>query len=63
PNTWEDVSKPAVITWPKHVSSKGKAGKGKSTEEVELQIRGGRTKSADAFLSPATMLSWIIVTM
>ncbi|KAI3609602.1 hypothetical protein WG66_001267 [Moniliophthora roreri] len=54
---WGDILKTAVIKWPKHISSKGKGGKGKGTEEVELQIRGGRMKSADDFLSSATMLS------
>jgi hypothetical protein len=53
-DTWGESSKVAHIRWPKHVPHQGKSEKGKGTEGVELQMRGGRTKSADDFLSPAT---------
>ncbi|KAK7053246.1 hypothetical protein VNI00_003872 [Paramarasmius palmivorus] len=56
-DTWGESSKAACIRWPKHVPHQGKSEKGKGTEDVEVQIRGGRSKSADDFLSPATTSS------
>ncbi|KAF9264183.1 hypothetical protein L218DRAFT_998918 [Marasmius fiardii PR-910] len=51
---WGTSFKAASIKWPKH-AHKNK-GKGKATEEVQVQLRSGRWKSADSFLSPPTVL-------
>ncbi|KAG7098471.1 hypothetical protein E1B28_000415 [Marasmius oreades] len=52
---WGNTFQAASIKWPKHVYQN--KGKGKATDGVQVQLRSGRWKSVDTFLSPVTVLN------
>ncbi|KAL0564840.1 hypothetical protein V5O48_017197 [Marasmius crinis-equi] len=50
-NDWGTTTQAASIKWPKQLPEHKSKGKHKSSDDAQLQVRGGRWKSLESFLS------------